>query len=213
MENSRVLVIGDFHAPYNHIDAVAFLTEINRIYRPDRVISIGDEQDKAIIELTPLYNMFPVVDILESNHGSLTYRKAKTHGIPRRNFKSYREMLEAPETWRWHESLTITLSNGKPCYFVHGKTVNPILLSQTEGMNAVQGHYHEKFGVTYWASNSGIIWQAFTGCLVNDSSLAMAYNKLNIKRPILGSLLIFNGNPIPIPMVLDQHKRWIGKIL
>jgi hypothetical protein len=234
MNNSRVLVIGDMHCPYWHCDTVAFLKMVRDGYNPDRVIQIGDEIDwhaisfhgadpnllspgdelkSAIQKLQPIYEMFPKVDLIESNHGSLVYRKGKVHGLPRHVFKSYREVLQAPKYWIWHFDLTIQMSNGEHCYFHHGKTSDPLKLSQNMGMSCVQGHFHEKFSVNYWGNSIGLYWQAFTGCLVDDKSLAMNYNNTNLKRPIIGSLIIINGFPRLIPMVLDKKSRWIGKLV
>jgi len=234
MANSRVLVIGDIHFPFNHPDAISFLKEINVYFRPDKVISIGDELDyhsisfhehnpdllspsdeleTAISRLEKLYDIFPEVDVLDSNHGSLVYRKGVFHGLPRSVFKSYNEILRAPKGWRWHFDLVIKLSNGQDCYFHHGKTSNHLALSKSMGMNAIQGHHHNQFAINYWASPVGVFWQAFTGCLVDDKSLAMAYNKTNLARPVIGSLMIIDGHPRLIPMVMDKHGRWIGSLV
>lgn len=227
-------MIGDLHCPYWHPDTVAFLAAIKKKYKPDRVIQIGDEVDhhaisfhthdpdllspsdeleSAIRKLKPLYRMFPRVDLIESNHGSLVYRKGKAFGLPRSVFKSYREILEAPRNWHWHFDLMIKLSNGTNCYFHHGRTSNPLALSQSMGMSACQGHFHEKFSINYWGNHLGLYFQAFTGCLVDDSSLAMSYNNTNLKRPIIGSLIILDGHPKLLPLVMNKRGRWIGKLV
>lgn len=41
--NERILFISDLHAPYNHPDALDFLSDLNTKYKPTRVISLGDE--------------------------------------------------------------------------------------------------------------------------------------------------------------------------
>jgi hypothetical protein len=38
--------------------------------------------------------MFPKMDLLDSNHGSLVYRRAFKHGIPRAYIKNYNDYLE-----------------------------------------------------------------------------------------------------------------------
>lgn len=232
--NSRVLAISDLHAPYWHPDTVAFMKAIKNEYSPDRIIQIGDEVDShsisfhthdpdlmapghelrsAIHKLGSLYELFPNVDVMESNHGSLVFRKGKFIGLPNSVFKTYREILQAPAGWNWHQQLQIKLSNGQSCYFCHGKTANPLALSQSMGMNAAQGHYHEKFAVNYWASGSGLFWQLQLGCLINDESLAYAYNKVNLKRPIIGSAIILDGYPRLLPMICNWKNRWIGRLV
>ena len=234
MANSRVLVLSDQHFPYNHPDIIKFLSAIRKKYKPDRVVNIGDEIDghaisfhhtdpdllspadelqNAICGLKSVYKLFPKCDVVESNHGSLVYRKGKVHGLPRSVFKSYREVLQAPRGWRWHFDLTIKLSDGKLCYFTHGKTAQVLKLSQTMGMCAVQGHYHEKFSIEYWGSPVGLFWAFQVGCLIDDDSRAFAYNNTNLKRPIIGCGIIIDGHPKLLPMVLNTKGRWTGKLV
>ena len=113
-----VLVISDQHYPYNHADTLEFLEALKKKYKFDKVIHIGDEIDAhalsfhdsdpdlmsagdelktCINRVKPLYKLFPEVDLVESNHGSMVYRRQKAHGLPRSVIKSYREILEAPK--------------------------------------------------------------------------------------------------------------------
>jgi hypothetical protein len=234
VRNKCILVISDQHFPYNHPDIVAFLSSIKKKYNPDRVINIGDEIDGhsisfhthdpdllspsdelslAIKRLKPLYKMFPQMDIVESNHGSLVYRKGKALGLPRSVFKTYREIIQAPPDWHWHFDLTLKMSDGNHCYFTHGKSSDILKLSQSMGMSVVQGHYHEKFTINYWANPLGLYWGMQVGCLVHDKSLAFNYNNTNLKRPIIGTGIIINGQPKLIPMILDKKGRWIKRLL
>ncbi len=50
------------------------------------------------------------------------------------------------------------------------------------------------------------------GCLVDSHSLAMAYNKNNLKRPVIGCGVIIDSIPQLIPMVLNKAGRWIGRL-
>lgn len=232
-QNDRILIISDFHAPYNHPDAVEFLKAVKAKYKPTRVISIGDECDYHALsfhdhdpdlpsprdelslakkELKPLMDMFPKMDILESNHGSLVMRKALTCGLPREIFKSYREILQAPDGWNWFFDLTVNLPTGAKCYFHHGKSANPLKVSQAMGMSYVGGHFHESFSCSYWGTPNNLHFAMQVGCLVDKDSLAMAYAKNNLKRPIVGVGMIIDGLPILLPLVMNKHGRWIGKI-
>jgi len=42
--------------------------------------------------------------------------------------------------------------------------------------------------------------------------LAMAYNKNNLKRPVIGCAVIIDGIPQLIPMVLNRKGRWVKKL-
>jgi predicted MPP superfamily phosphohydrolase len=232
-QNARVLVIPDMHMPFCHPDTWKFLAAVKRKYKPDRVVCLGDEVDghalsyhesdpdldsagpeleKAIRFLRPLYKLFPRVDVLESNHGSLVYRKAKSAGIPRRALKSYRDTLDAPRGWVWHFDLTIQLSNGQLVYFHHGKTKAHGKLSQRQSMCAVQGHFHSEFHVTYWANPVALFWDAHAGCLFDHKSLAAAYGQNCLEKGVVGCLVILAGHPHLVPMPLKRNGRWTGDI-
>lgn len=231
--NQRVLVISDMHIPFEHKDAFDFLAAIKLKHKPDRVICIGDEIDGhaisfhnhdpdllspgdelelAIKRLRILYKLFPVVELVESNHGSLVYRKGKFHGLPRHVFKSYREVLDAPRTWVWHKDLTIQLPNGQSCYFHHGLSAKQDELSRRKSMCSVQGHFHSKFDISYWGNSFNLYWDMHVGCLIDDDSMAFAYNKTTLARPVIGVGLILSSQPLLVPMVLAKGNRWVGKL-
>lgn len=216
-DNSRILLISDMHIPYHHPDTIGFLQRLDDQYKPTRIICLGDELDKHAMSyhdhdpdlysagdelrrsreyIQELYELFPEMDILESNHGSLHLRKAQTHGISKEYIKSYNEILQVGEGWQWHMDLTIQLPNGQDVYFHHGKTSQAVKTSQLMGMNHVCGHYHESFGIQYWSNPKDLLWGMNIGCLIDDKAMAFAYNKVNSKRPIIGTGLIIDSVPI-----------------
>jgi hypothetical protein len=212
---------------------VPFLTQIKKKYKPDRTILTGDECDfhsisfhdkdpdvpfsasgeleKAIEHLEPIYKLFPKADVLESNHGSLVYRKGKHNGLPRQVFKTYREILKAPKGWKWHLDLTIKLSNKTNCFFTHGQSSNGMKLGQSLSMNTVQGHHHSVFDIQYHSNPYNLYWSMIVGCMIDDKELAFAYNKTTLKRPIVGCGIIIDGLPKLLPMIIKDG-RWIGKV-
>lgn len=229
-DNSRILFISDMHIPYHHPDMLEFLSHLKDKYDPTRIICIGDELDKhslsfhdsdpdlpsagdelraALPIIKELKSLFPKMDILESNHGSLVYRKAHASGIPRHYLKSYNDVLGVDEEWKWHFDLTIPLPNGNSCYIHHGKSADVTKLAQTMGMCAIQGHYHETFKVEYWGNPNGLYWGMQLGCLINDKSYAFNYNNVNLKRPIIGTGLVIDSQPILEPMVLNKNGKWL----
>jgi hypothetical protein len=219
--------------PYCHRNTWKFLEAIKKKFRPDRVICLGDEIDgssfsyheahteldapgpeleKAIRFLKPLYKLFPRVDVLESNHGSLIYRKAQTAGIPRRALKNYRDTLAAPQGWNWHFDLRIKMSNGVDLYAHHGKSATAARMSLQEGCCTIEGHFHTKFHVTYWRNSSGLYWGMHCGYLADHDSLAQSYAKSNMQKGIVGAAMILDGHPLLIPMQLNKSGRWVGKL-
>ena len=123
MLSKSILVISDQHAPYHHIDTLDFLTEIKKKYKPDTVVNIGDEMDWHSISFhdkhpglySPshelevarkffknLEKLFPKQYVMDSNHGSLVFRKATRHGLPHEVFTSYNKMIGVGKGWTWH---------------------------------------------------------------------------------------------------------------
>lgn len=233
MKNDRILIISDLHCPYQHKDTVAFLKAIKKKYKPTRVILSGDEIDnhaisfhdsdpdldsagaeleKAIEALEPIYKLFPVAEVLESNHGSLVFRKALSNGLSRKFFKSPGEIIKAPKGWSWHFDITLTLPNGAPVYCHHSKGANVKKNSQAMGSSFIQGHHHESFEIQYWGNPNNLLFGMTVGCLVDADSLALAYSKNNLKRPVIGCAVVIDSIPQLIPMVLDKKGRWTGRI-
>lgn len=226
------LIIGDLHAPYMHKDAVRFLKAVKAKYKPTEVVFMGDEVDahatsyhehdpdldsagieltKAIKQLQPLYKLFPKAVVIESNHGSLVYRKAMTAGLPAAVLKGYREILQAPKGWTWKMDHILQTALGD-VYCHHGKSATHEKLSKNMAMSAIQGHYHNKFYISYWSSPNALYWDANAGCLVDNKSRAFAYGKNNLQKPIVGCMVIIEGIPQLIPMFLLKDGRWCGKL-
>lgn len=228
----RILVISDMHHPYAHPDILPFLTALKKKYNFDKIVCIGDEVDyhalsfhdsdpdldsagtelkQAIKSLKPIYSLFPKVSVVDSNHGSMVYRKGLNAGIPRAALRDYRETLQAPKGWTWSFDLTLNTPRGM-VYFCHGKSGTPGRLASQYGMSAVQGHFHEKAQIGYQSTPEKLIFDMHVGCLANDKSLALGYNKINVRRPIVSVGLIIEGIPHLVPMTLKKGGRWIGKL-
>lgn len=227
-----ILAIGDLHCPFMHEDATAFLTAVKAKYKPDTIVFLGDEIDNhaisfhdhdpdlaspgdelkaAIKQLRPLYKLFPKATILESNHGSLVYRKALSAGLPEAVLRSYREIVQAPQGWTWKFDHTVMTPLGE-IYWHHGKSSSHKKLSQNMGMSAIQGHFHNEFYISYWSSPNALYWDANVGCLADHKSRAQAYGKNNLQKPIVGCMVIIDGIPQLIPMVLSKNSRWTKKL-
>jgi len=232
LANNRILVISDLHAPYQHKDAIAFLSAIKDKYNPDKIINIGDEVDNHAMSFHPsdqslysagdelkaareviweLESLFPKMEVMESNHGSMAYRKAMISGIPKEVLRPYKEVLDVKH-WNWHPDLTITLPNGHPCYFHHGKSANSMTFLKDVGMSCVQGHFHEKFNIQFHGRAERLTWVIATGCLIDDHSMAFAYNNVNLKRPIIGCSMIIDSQPLLIPLVMNKNGRWNKRV-
>ena len=233
MANKKILVISDMHLPYQHKDSITFLKEIKKQFKPDTTISIGDlldqhalsfhdsspelysagmELDKAKEYVRELESVFPKLTEVDSNHSSMIYRRALKHGLPKAYLKNYGDFLETRK-WKWVDDLTLTMSNGQRCFFTHGRSADVLKVSQTMGMSAVQGHYHTKFVISYWANPDNLFFGMNVGCLIDQKSMAFNYAKNFKTRFILGCGIILEGIPRLLPMVINKKGDWIGKIV
>jgi predicted phosphodiesterase len=233
MSHKTILVVSDMHLPYQHKDSIKFLKEIKKEFKPDTTISIGDlldqhalsfhdsspelysaghELDKAKEYVKELESVFPKLIEVDSNHSSMIYRRALKHGLPRAYLKDYGDFLETKK-WKWVDDLTLTMSNGQRCFFTHGRSADVLKVSQTMGMSAVQGHYHTKFVISWWANPDNLFFGMNVGCLIDQKSMAFNYAKNFRTRFIIGCGIIINGIPRLLPMVLNKKGDWIGKIV
>uniref|UniRef100_A0AB74UP96 Metallo-phosphoesterase n=1 Tax=Aeromonas phage vB_AdhaP_MF TaxID=3367373 RepID=A0AB74UP96_9CAUD len=231
----RILVIGDLHAPYTHPDALAFLRHVRDTYSPDIVVQMGDETDghaisfhdsdpnldsagveleKAKEFLGRFHKLFPNALLCDSNHGSLIYRRAKAHGLPVQMIKKYRDILfpdHGAPGWSWADAWELMTPLGR-VRFQHQVSSDIMLNAAHEGCSVVLGHEHGKFNVQWAASSDRIYFGAYAGCLIDKKSLAFAYGKLTRYKPILGCMVITDGCPQHIPMLLDKTGRWVGRV-
>ena len=189
----------DFHAINMHT------------HDPD-LYSAGHELDKSKEYIKQLEDIFPQMVEVESNHSSLVYRRALKFGMSKQFLKDYGEFL-GTKKWKWVDDMTLKLSNGKKCFFTHGRSADILKVSQTMGMSACQGHYHTAFTIKYWANPDRLFWAMNVGCMIDQKGLAFAYSKNHRTRFIVGCGVILDGIPRLLPMVLNKKGRWIKKLV
>jgi len=234
-KGKRVLFIGDLHIPYMHKDAFKFLKAIKKKYRPDIVICGGDELDNSAISFHStdvelfsaghelersieiihqkdgLHELFEDLILLESNHGSLHLRKAKSDGLPIHYLKSYQDIYETPK-WKWYDDI-ILKTKLSDVYLCHGKSSLYNKQAREMGMSCIQAHFHSKFEVTWSKTALAERFNAFSGCLIDQKSLAFAYSRTNLPQVIHGSIVISKeGYPRLIKMNLKKNGRWDGNL-
>ena len=231
--NRAVIFIGDQHLPYEHQDYLSFIKSVKKSYAKQNplIINMGDEVDYhamsfhdsdedlfsagheldlAVERLEAWNKAFPEMLLLESNHGSMAFRRFKSGGIPIRLIKPLQEIYNTPK-WTWWHDIMIKTKNG-PVYLCHGKASGYGALAKEQGCSSVQGHYHGKHEITWHNRIGHKRFNMFTGCGINWQSMAFAYGKNHLPKPILGCGSIDNnGMPHLHHMALDGRGRWVGR--
>jgi hypothetical protein len=218
---ATTLVISDLHAPFQHPDAVDFLADLWRTYKPHRVVCIGDEIDAhgwsrhdrnpdapgqgcelnaAKLVLRRVFKLFPKVRVCNSNHTQRAFRKAVRAGLPSAYIRATREVLEAPKGWEWADSWT----DEDGIRFIHGEGYSgrdsALKAALANRCSTVIGHVHSWAGVAYHCNGEDTIFGMNVGCLVDPRSLAMEYAATSANRQTLGTGLIIDGVPTFIPL-------------
>jgi hypothetical protein len=223
-DNEVILAFGDTHFPYHDHRVFDFLNHVDSVYKPDRVIHMGDVLDiysvsdypkdadhphtwkdeiqKARECVKTLAQIFPDLEVMSSNHDDRVYKKSRVSGIPREFMIKYEDVLGAPPTWKWYPHLTLTVdSSRRQIFFAHTKTGGALRTAQDIGKTCVLGHNHCRFGAeAFKPTNKKIIWGVDAGCLVSDKGAPYSYNKNDRGRPIKGCVVLVGGVPNLIPL-------------
>lgn len=221
----NVLVISDIQAPFQHRDTIDFLYDQYRRFKCNRVVCIGDEVDfhaislhdkepeadgptqelnKAKIFMRRLYSAFPNVESCISNHTDRPFRVASKFGIPRDFIRGYRELLDAPRTWSWHDRIVID----DVCY-QHGEGYSgrngAIQAAINNRQSTVIGHLHAHAGVLYHANENDLIFGMNVGCLIDIYAYAFRYGRTFKDKPVVGCGVVIEGfEPFFLPMDLGS---------
>lgn len=233
MGNTRILLFSDTHAPFHHIDTLPFLSSIKNKYNIDSVYNLGDEVDSHYLNfhtkehtilhpigertearkfLKEMQEIFPKMDLLNSNHGDLAYRKAQAIGLLPDDIKTRKERLQIHSNWEWHDEITITLPNRKSVHLLHQYKSNVLPASKDIGASLIQGHYHTKFSLDFWNAYDGMNFALQLPCLINKNSHAFNYINPFKGKIMTGAAIIINGVPKLIPLFEDKYGRWNKKI-
>jgi len=228
-----VLVISDLQIPYEHQDALEFVSAVAEVYEPTRIVNIGDEVDQhaigrfdpdpdadapgpelraAIKKLHAWYAAFPEVDVCMSNHTQRIYKKAFHAGIPEAYIRPVEEWLEAPRGWRWSNHVDID-----GVRYEHGDAQGGMYAARNLAIrnrcSTVIGHHHSHGGVFYVANEDEMIFGMNTGCLINFRSLAFQYAKMSAFKPTIGCGVVVGGVPYFVPMLMTKTGRWTGEVV
>lgn len=222
-KKDNFLFIGDVHIPFEHPHALKFCKSLQKdfdiphenIYSvgdildlyhfsrwpksPDAKHTVGQELDLCREKIRKWGAAFPELKIAESNHDQRIMRKALDADLPSQVIRSFHEIFELPKGWEIRDKYVIC---GPDILVCHGEEFNDALHAAIAyGVNVVQGHHHGKFGIQYRKSLMQQLWGAATGWLGDESQYAFAYGTKSKQKMILGSVVVVNGVPYPIPLI------------
>ena len=228
----NTLIISDTHFPYQHPDTFEFLGAVYDAYECEQAKHTGDMVDnhsasyheieygtlsaeeehiQATCAVQRLSDMFPEMDVVIGNHGKLSYRKAKTAGIPEDHLKDYNTLYGV--NWVWKDHFYFKVNDYGNCLLTHSMSANTLSNAMRHSHHSIQGHHHGRFGVEYFADTEVLRWSMTVGCLVDPDSPAFNYAKgATLNRPIIGCGVIWEDQPILVPMQLNHKGRWNGRV-
>lgn len=220
-KRKAILTISDLHAPFHHPDALKFLAELKKEYKPDSVICLGDEVDQHTLARWPvhpeaqstleewrgamdvlqgLFKLFPSGVCVESNHSGRHIKKAASCGIPSNMLLTQHMLYNYPSKWKVKDK---HLEDN--ILFIHGEGYSGMNGARNAAVdfkhNVVIGHLHSNAGVsyvsTYSPSRHGNVlhFGANAGCLIDTKSYAVEYGKFSRQKPCIGTIVIINEEP------------------
>jgi len=217
---TTTLVISDPHTPFMHPNAIPFLKDLKKTFQPDHVVCVGDlldcylfssfshdpdalsakeEWESAIEQLKPLYKLFPRLDCCIGNHEMRHLKRGLEAGLPSWLFREVRDIIKAPEGWKFGHHFNID-----GVRYTHGEEVSGrnalVNLLQIYRQNVVIGHLHSVAGVTYLNNGINQCWAMATGCMVDVDAYAFQYGKNSKDKPVIGCGVVIDGVPSFIPM-------------
>ena len=218
----NILIIADTHLPFAHRNYLEFCKQTEKKYKCEVVIHIGDLVDNHAISyhehdpdgwspakemkvadryLVKWFKAFPRVKLCRGNHDRLVDRKAKTLGLPKRCFQSFREIWGLPKGWE--DAFKFEVDG---TLFKHGTKISGryahVTAAERARQSTVIGHTHSSSGVEYMASEKDCIFGMNVGCGIDRKKYAFDYGQDFPRKPILSCGVILDKHPLVIPMKL-----------
>jgi len=185
---SKVLIISDTQAPFQHPKTIEFYKMLKKEFHPDEIVHIGDEFDwkflkfmsindplsakqqheKATEFLRELADLFPNVKVCNSNHGDRLVNAASNANIPEWCLKTKNQLMGAPEGWGWKDSWVI--DNVK---YEHGNRFGGQKPHWTavdrNHRSTVMGH-HPGFGIQHFVRDNKEVFGMLVGSTTVDAN-------------------------------------------
>ena len=207
---SRVLVIGDLHAPFELEGYLQFCKDLKKKHKCDKIVFIGDiidnhfssyhetdpdgmsggqELEAAIKVVAQWYKAFPEATVIIGNHDRLIMRKAFSSAIPKIWIKDYNDVLGTPN-WVWEDRLVVD-----NVQYIHGEGGTARTRCKADLMSTVQGHLHTQCYTEWFVGANYKVFGTQVGCGIDFDTYAMAYAKRG-KKPAVGAAVVLEGNTV-----------------
>jgi hypothetical protein len=233
----NALCVSDLQIPFEHRDALDFVLHVKKVFFDCQgivpvIVNMGDEVDQytlsnyvkspkarganeefeeSKLRLKPWFDAFPKTFVCISNHTYRVYKRADEAGIPSAFMKTIGQAYDAPPGWQWRDKWI----HDNIC-FEHGEQVSGQLAAIRKAMfnriSTVIGHQHSNGGVIHLGGIIDTIWGMNTGCLIDIEQYAFDYGKALTNKPTIGCGVLSNSIPYFVPMILNQERRWVGRI-
>lgn len=146
------------------------------------------------------YKAFPICRVAVSNHGLRWASKAYESFIPSEILRPYKELIEAPTGWSWHEEILVKTK--VPFRVIHGMGYSGFAgarnAAMDANMNTALGHLHAYSGVSYINTGRNQIWGMNVGCLIDQGAMAFNYGKNSRFKGTLSVGVVLNNGKIPL---------------
>jgi len=222
----NTLVFSCLHTPFEHPKYLSFIRRIQKAFKCVRIICLGDlvdnnaisfhdhdpdgwapenEMKQADKHLKHWFKAFPKLYYCIGNHCRRPDQKGKTVGLPRRCFRSFKEMWKLPDEWKtgfeWEfDGVLYKHGTGYSGQFGHIKA------AQDARQSCVIGHLHTVLAVDYMANSKQIMFGMGVGCGIHRKTYAFNYGKDFRRKPIVGCGIVsvtsrgVNAQVIPMEM-------------
>lgn len=224
---SRVLVIGDVHAPVTHPMYQKFILDLQDEWKTTTTHFIGDIIDWHGISFHAAHpecpgpddefaltygciqtwsQLFPQATVSIGNHDCRINRLAEANGIPSRFIRDYAETWDTPN-WVWEDQTIID-----DVLYTHGTGFSgqtPALrAAKNNAQSTVIGHTHSAGGVNWYVTPTFRAFGMDTGCGVDIEAAAMAYGRAFPKKPVLSAGVVLDGQPFHIAMPCGPGEKY-----
>lgn len=227
---SRVLVIPDIHEPATRRHAIKFCKDVQKKWKCNRVMFLGDiadwhaisfhskhpelpgpkdEYKLAKMKIKQWHKAFPKAEVCIGNHDERLLRLAESVNIPARFLKNFNEIWETPG-WNWDYNHEID-----GVYYFHGVGSGgdypAFNAMKKKCQSVVMGHIHHAAGVNWLANNNTRLFGMACGCLIDDALMNFAYAKHTLKRSMLGCGVVIDGIPYLEVMPCAKGEKYHDK--